>query len=223
MYNQVFGGSIHGYPTDYQLQCYYHQQPQQTQLLQKQQMAVGIASYFPTEAMLYNTYSYAHGQLAQQQVQQFAQSPYHPLHHQPTEFQLTPALYLLKQQAELLQKSLSKGRSKKPHSSGVNVKSQRKPRGPYKRRQDKTLSPTVSPAPELDTDTELLSSSDLSSSNNRSMSSIHTEAQQQIRQKRKSDSYLVNEQSQSKMLRRKESIFRDVALMAVSSCSQACV
>uniref|UniRef100_A0A182UDY2 Uncharacterized protein n=1 Tax=Anopheles melas TaxID=34690 RepID=A0A182UDY2_9DIPT len=157
------------------------------------------------------------------------------------DYQLTPALYLLNQQAELLQKSLMKGHSKK--SPAEASKPQRKQRGPYKRRTNKTLSPTVSPAPEFAMDAaERLSSSDLSGSNshnNRSAGSIHVDLTsnntgtsvdstsfqelQQEQRKRKSDSFLEIDQQTNKhsrtMLSQKQSIFRNVALMAVSSCT----
>uniref|UniRef100_A0A182JTV3 Uncharacterized protein n=1 Tax=Anopheles christyi TaxID=43041 RepID=A0A182JTV3_9DIPT len=245
MYNQVFNGSATygvGYGTEYQQQYYYQQQQQQQQSQKQQQMIAGIMGYYPPEAaaMFYNPYPYVHGQTAQQQ---FAQQQTH------LDYQLTPALYLLNQQAELLQKSLVKGHSKK--SSLEANKPQRKQRGPYKRRTNKTLSPTVSPAPEFVTDTaERLSSSDLSGSNNRSAGPIHIDLTcninspitsttiesncfhhqqlQQEQRKRKSDSFLQFEQQANKHCRtllsqQKQSIFRDVALMAVSSSTTTSV
>ncbi|XP_053663202.1 uncharacterized protein LOC128712332 [Anopheles marshallii] len=185
-------------------------------------MIAGIMGYYPPEAaaMFYNPYSYGHDQSVQQYAQQ-----------QQLDYQLTPALYLLNQQAELLQKSLAKGQAKKPIDGTINSKPQRKQRGPYKKRTNKTLSPTVSPAPEFVTDTERLSSSELSSSNNRSTgsdvsiptmdSSYQYQQQQQPPRKRKSDPCLVidqQEHKQSRTLSHKQSIFRDVSLMAVSSC-----
>lgn len=243
MYNQALNGSATygvGYGTEYhqqQQQYYYQQQQQQAQQAQKQQqMIAGIMGYYPAEAaaMFYNPYPYGHGPTAQQQ---FAQQQ----HQAHLDYQLTPALYLLNQQAELLQKSLMKGHSKK--SPAEASKPQRKQRGPYKRRTNKTLSPTVSPAPEFVMDAaERLSSSDLSSSNshnNRSAGSIHVDLTsnntgtsvdstsfqelQQEQRKRKSDSFLEIDQQTNKhsrtMLSQKQSIFRNVALMAVSSCA----
>uniref|UniRef100_A0A182W7I7 Uncharacterized protein n=1 Tax=Anopheles minimus TaxID=112268 RepID=A0A182W7I7_9DIPT len=231
MYNQTFNASSYGVGyggADHQQQ-YYYQQQQQYQLQQQkqqQQMIAGIMGYYPPEAaaLFYNPYSYG----SDQSVQQFAQQ-------QQLDYQLTPALYLLNQQAELLQKSLAKGHAKKPTDGTVNNKPQRKQRGPYKKRTNKTLSPTVSPGPEFVMDTERLSSSDLSSSNNRSTGSIHTDVsiptldsnyqyQQQTLGKRKSDSSLeVNQQEHHKhsrtLLIQKQSIFRDVTLMATSSCT----
>ncbi|XP_052897142.1 LIM and SH3 domain protein Lasp-like [Anopheles moucheti] len=230
MYNQTFNTSSYGGGyggADHQQQYYYQQQQQQQyhqqQQVQKQhqQMIAGIMGYYPPEAaaMFYNPYSYGHDQSVQQYAQQ-----------QQLDYQLTPALYLLNQQAELLQKSLVKGQAKKLIDGTLNNKPQRKQRGPYKKRTNKTLSPTVSPAPEFVTDTERLSSSDLSSGNNRStgsdvsvptMDSSYQQQQQQPR-KRKSDPCLVidqQEHKQSRTLSHKQSIFRDVALMAVSSCT----
>lgn len=232
MYNQAFNASSYGVGyggADQQQQYYYQQQQQYHQQQQKhqQQMIAGIMGYYPPEAaaMFYNPYSYGPDQSAQQFAQQ-----------QQLDYQLTPALYLLNQQAELLQKSLTKGQTKKPTDGAINNKPQRKQRGPYKKRTNKTLSPTVSPGPEFVTDTERLSSSDLSSSNNRSTGSIHTDVsiptmdsssyqQQQTFGKRKSDSSLgVDQQEHHKHSRttfsqQKQSIFRDVALMAMSSCN----
>uniref|UniRef100_A0A182NTI8 Uncharacterized protein n=1 Tax=Anopheles dirus TaxID=7168 RepID=A0A182NTI8_9DIPT len=236
MYSQAFAGSNayggSGYGMDYQ-QPYYYQQHQQ----QKQQMIAGIMGYYSPEAaaMFYNPYnSYAQGQPAQMQSQ-YAQPP-----QQQLDYQLTPALYLLNQQAELLQKSLVKTNTKKSTEAGpASAKPQRKQRGPYKRRTNKTLSPTVSPAPDFEMDnTERLSSSDLSGSNNRSTGSIeavsvnktssqqaqHYQQQQQQQRKRKSDSFLDVDQQQTvkqtRTLCQKQSIFRDVTMMAISSCAQ---
>ncbi|XP_035916294.1 uncharacterized protein LOC118513976 [Anopheles stephensi] len=211
-------------------------------------MIAGIMGYYPPEAaaMFYNPYSYVGGQLDQTAAQpQFAG-------HQQLDYQLTPALYLLNQQAELLQRSLAKAHAKKPAegmtTAGSNStnKPQRKQRGPYKKRTNKTLSPTVSPAPEFATESERLSSSDLSSSsssssnNNRSITSSAVQSDhlpacrdtagagagrdQQTLRKRKSDSFLELDQPQdckhnTRTLAHKQSIFRNVALMAVSSCT----
>uniref|UniRef100_A0A182PCZ2 Uncharacterized protein n=1 Tax=Anopheles epiroticus TaxID=199890 RepID=A0A182PCZ2_9DIPT len=237
MYNQTYnGGATYGvgYGAEYtqQHQHYYYQQQQHTQ--QQQQMIAGIMGYYPSEAaaMFYNPYSYGQPTARQQFAQQQAQLDY----------QLTPALYLLNQQAELLQKSLVKAPlSKKSGETGKPQPVQRKQRGPYKRRTNKTLSPTVSPAPEFVTDAaERLSSSDLAGSNNRSVgtpisidltgssnntTSTTDSVQQQTQRKRKSDSFLELEQQQTNkhsrtlLNQRKQSIFRDVALMAVSSCT----
>ncbi|XP_050078565.1 uncharacterized protein LOC126565427 [Anopheles maculipalpis] len=199
-------------------------------------MIAGIMGYYPPEAaaMFYNPYSYG-GQL-DQTAQQFASQQ----HQQQLDYQLTPALYLLNQQAELLQKSLAKQHLKKSAEGTTANKPQRKQRGPYKKRTNKTLSPTVSPAPEFVTDTERLSSSDLSSSsgssnNNPDHLSNHRDTtsaigfdQQTLCRKRKSDSFLEIDQEQeckhnTRTLAKKQSIFRNVALMAVSSCNATTV
>uniref|UniRef100_A0A182QS95 Uncharacterized protein n=1 Tax=Anopheles farauti TaxID=69004 RepID=A0A182QS95_9DIPT len=162
-------------------------------------------------------------------VELMAQSSCQHHHQQQLDYQLTPALYLLNQQAEILQKSLVKTNTKKTSEGGsIGSKPQRKQRGPYKRRTNKTLSPTVSPAPDFDADnTERLSSSDLAGSNTRFTGLIEAggaknEPQQQ--RKRKSDSFLDTEQQQTlkqtRTLHYKQSIFRDVNMMAVSSCAQ---
>uniref|UniRef100_A0A182LS59 Uncharacterized protein n=1 Tax=Anopheles culicifacies TaxID=139723 RepID=A0A182LS59_9DIPT len=238
MYNQTFNASAYGVGyggVDHQQQYYYQQQQQyqQQQHVQKQQqMIAGIMGYYPPEAaaMFYNPYAYGPDQSAQQFAQQQQQ--------QQLDYQLTPALFLLNQQAELLQKSLAKSHTKKPaDGASNNNKPQRKQRGPYKKRTNKTLSPTVSPAPEFVTDTERLSSSDLSSSNNRSTGSFHTDVsipttdssgyqqQQQTFGKRRSDSSLEVDQQEHHhkhsrtLMSQKQSIFRDVTLMAMSSCT----
>uniref|UniRef100_A0A182SSN2 Uncharacterized protein n=1 Tax=Anopheles maculatus TaxID=74869 RepID=A0A182SSN2_9DIPT len=240
MYNQTFNACSYGgvgYGVDPQ---YYYQQQQQHQAQkQQQQMIAGIMGYYPPEAaaMFYNPYSYG-GQL-DQTAQQFASQQ----QQQQLDYQLTPALYLLNQQAELLQNSLAKQHSKRSTESatGNNTnKPQRKQRGPYKKRTNKTLSPTVSPAPEFVADAERLSSSDLSTSSNNNRStgsiqpdhlSIHRDTtaiggslDQQTLRKRKSDSFLELDQEQqykrnTQTLAQKQSIFRDVTLMAVSSCT----
>uniref|UniRef100_A0A182RJB6 Uncharacterized protein n=1 Tax=Anopheles funestus TaxID=62324 RepID=A0A182RJB6_ANOFN len=243
MYNQAFNTTSYGvgYGGAEQQQYYYQQQQQQQYQQQhaqkqQQQMIAGIMGYYPPEAaaMFYNPYTYGHDQSS---AQQYAQQ-------QQLDYQLTPALYLLNQQAELLQKTLAKDAKKPLDGTMINMnKPQRKQRGPYKKRTNKTLSPTVSPAPEFVTDTECLSSSDLSNSNNRSTGSIHTDLsiptmdssypyqqqhqqQQQMLRKRKSDSCLEVDQQEQKHCRtlsQKQSIFRDVALMAVSSCTAPAV
>ncbi|XP_058122299.1 vacuolar protein-sorting-associated protein 36-like [Anopheles ziemanni] len=243
MYNQqgYNGGSVYGasYGMDYQQYYYQQQQQQQQQVPQHQQRIAGVMGYYSPDAaaMFYNPYVYG----AQQQMAQ---------PQQPVDYQLTPALYLLNQQAELLQRSLhrttppqsrpAKRNTSKAKDQGPSTKAlPRKTRGPYKRRANKSLSPSTSPAPEQpDTSSDRLSTSDVSGSNNRSSSSIQSldQQQQSAERKRKSDSFLELEQqtkrqfidqtpspigANSGLLReRRQSIFCSVALMAESSCTK---
>ncbi|XP_035795022.1 vacuolar protein-sorting-associated protein 36-like [Anopheles albimanus] len=212
-YNNTYGVSAGFYGQEYNQQYYYQQQQQHVQQ-QKQQMLAGVMSYYPAQesmAMVFNQYQQGpqpmHPQQAAYQYQQHQQQ-----HQQQLDYQMTPALYLLNQQAELLQRSLSKptgsssSKSKRSNTSGNGGKVSRKVRGPY---QNKTLSPTPSPVAHKTTpETDRLSvSSDMSCSvvqqlsitppptastaEPRNAASVTAGTEQQTRnQKRKSDSFL---------------------------------
>ncbi|XP_050082506.1 G-box-binding factor-like [Anopheles aquasalis] len=270
-YNNTYGVGAGFYGQEYHQQYYYQQHHQQQQQQQKQQMLAGVMSYYPAPesmAMVFNQYQQGpmqsmHPQQAAYQYQQ--QQQQHQL-----DYQMTPALYLLNQQAELLQRSLSKpassssSKSKRSNTSGNGGKVSRKVRGPY---QNKTLSPTPSPAAhKITPETDRLSvSSDLSCSVAQQLSmtppptmvephnAVNAATQQQTKkQKRKSDSFLEYERQatvkQAKFDHSQESaatattttittgtlspvvptvspkqvtsIFRNVALMAESSCNR---
>lgn len=129
------------------------------------------------------------------------------------DYQMTPALYVLNQQAKILEKSLLPGMIDQP----ANQVKRRKQRGPYKKKNSKSSSPA--PIESFENASDALQQDPTIGAMKRSNTSWDDETQmyQVTKQLKTSEEGAV--QSMPKM---KQSIFRCVDLLAQSSVNRQC-
>lgn len=191
-YQQAYGMGA------YQQEMYYHQQQQHQQQSHRQPM-----QYTPEQAMYLNSV---------QQYQHFQATTMPMQSTNALDYQMTPALYVLNQQAKILEKSLLPGMIDQP-ASKPKV---RKQRGPYRKKNAKS----PSPSPSAQSDSSACSTEELTGPTERGLKrkiSTSEDGQNHFHQVNKQFKPNGHHSLQSSPAPPKASIFRSIDLLAQSS------
>ncbi|EDS30316.1 conserved hypothetical protein [Culex quinquefasciatus] len=189
-YQQAYGMGA------YQQEMYYHQQQQHQQQSHRQPM-----QYTPEQAMYLNSV---------QQYQHFQATTMPMQSTNALDYQMTPALYVLNQQAKFWKISLQDDR---PAGSKPKV---RKQRGPYRKKNAKS----PSPSPSAQSDSSACSTEELTGPTERGLKrkiSTSEDGQNHFHQVNKQFKPNGHHSLQSSPAPLKASIFRSIDLLAQSS------